>query len=61
MLVNFEIASSISFRFKKSFCDSEVGGGVGSVNAICSRPDVDDDVISGQSVDIFRYYLGLSL
>ena len=39
LALNFEVDSSSSFRdfSKRSFCDGAVGGGSGSVNAICSR------------------------
>ena len=35
---------------KGSFCDGEVSGGM---NVICSRPEVDYDVISIEDVDTF--------
>ena len=49
VVTNFEVASFSSFLdfSKRSFCDGEV-------NAIWSRPGVDDDVISGVDVDTFQ-------
>ena len=38
------------------FPDAEVGGGAGGPNAICSRPKVAGDVISGYNVETFRDY-----
>ena len=46
MIENFEVASCNS--------DAEVSGGAGGINAICSRPEVADDVISGYDVETFR-------
>ena len=45
--VNFEATSFSSLMTfpKRSFCDSEVGRDSGGVNAICSRPEVPNDVI----------------
>ena len=46
------LALVVSKIFPKiQFCDSEVGDGSGGVNAICSRPDEANDVVSGQDVD----------
>ena len=47
-VVNFEGASFSSFRdfLKRSFCDGEVGDGTDGMKAICSRPEVADDVTS---------------
>ena len=52
-----------SFRdfTKRSFYDGEVGGDCGDVNAICSRPEVADDVFSGEDVDTFRSYAFVNL
>ena len=52
-VVNFEVAISSSFRDKreKIYPDAEVGGGDGGTNDNCSRPEVADDVISGNNVD----------
>ena len=50
------VASSCSYcenRIKKSFCHGEGGGGGGDVNAICSRLEIADDVISGRDVRSF--------
>ena len=35
---------------EKIFPDAQVGGGAGGINAICSRPEIADDVISGYDV-----------
>ena len=54
-MTNFEVASSSSCGdTNKSFRGSEVSGGV---NAICSRPEVDDDVVSGSDVTDLRINL----
>ena len=46
------LALVVSKIFPKiQFCDSEVGDGSSGVNAICSRPDEANDVVSGQDVD----------
>ena len=57
-----EIASSISLRENKtlSFCDGELGD-IGGVNAIFSRLEVVDDVISGWGVETFQDYLCVNL
>ena len=54
-MVNFEVASSSSFRDNrdKIFSDAEVGGGACGINAVCSRLEVADDVISGYNVETF--------
>ena len=56
MEVNFKGARFSTFREfpKRSFCDGETGDGSGGMNAICSRPQVDDEVISSRDVDTFR-------
>ena len=36
---------------RKKFPDAEVGGGAGGINAICIRPEIADDVISGYGAD----------
>ena len=56
--LNFEDTSLSTFGDipKRSFCDGEVSDGSGSMNAICSRPEVADDVISGMDVKTLRYY-----
>ena len=38
----------------KKILDAEVGGGAGGIDAIYSRPEVTDDLISGDNVDTFR-------
>ena len=54
--LNFEVASSSSFRDfpKRLFCDGEVSDGIGGVNAIFSRPEVADDVISVEDPETFQ-------
>ena len=49
----FEVAGCDSYI---SFCDGEVGEGSGGVNAICSQPEVPDDVIYGDDVDTFQFH-----
>ena len=51
IVANVELASSSSFRDlpKWLFCDGKVGDGSGVMNAICSRPEVADDVICSAS------------
>ena len=58
-MVNFEVTSSSSFRDfpERSFCDGEVGDGSGVMNAICSQPDVADDVISSYDAETFLEYV----
>ena len=58
LVVDFEGATFSSFRDfpKTSLCDGEVCDGSGGMNAICSRPEVADVVISGKDVDAFWYY-----
>ena len=41
---------------KRSFCDGEVGKGSSGMNAICGRPEVVEDVISGEDADSFQCY-----
>ena len=55
VVVNFVVASSNSFREnrEKIFPGAEVDGGTGGINAICNRPGVADDVISGYNVETF--------
>ena len=52
-MVNLEGASFSTFRNfpKRSFCDGDVVDGSCGINAICSRPEVVYDVISGRDVD----------
>ena len=53
-----EVASFSSFRGlpKRLFCDGEVGDGSGVVNAICSRPEVADDVIYCEDAEMLQAY-----
>ena len=62
-MVNFEGASFSTFRDipKRSFCDGEVGDDSGGMSAICSQPEVADDVISSIDVDTFLYYASVNL
>ena len=53
------VLSSSSFRDFPTFCDDE--GGSGSTNAICSRPEVADDIIYGESVETFPDFIDVSL
>ena len=39
----------------------EVSDGCGGMNAICSRPELADDVISGTDVNTFRHYAYVNL
>ena len=57
-MVNFEVASCSNFQDnrEKIFPDAEVGGGAGGINAICSRWEVADNVISGYNVETFLEY-----
>ena len=48
-------------REKKIFLDTEVGGGACGINAICGRPEVADDVISGYNAETFRDYHAANL
>ena len=56
---NFGEASFSTFRDfpERSFCDGEVSDGSGSINAICSRPEVADDVVSGTDVNYISVLL----
>ena len=51
----FKVDSSSSFWdfTERSFCDGEVYDGSVSLTAICSRPEVVDDVISNEDVETF--------
>ena len=42
---------------KRSFSDGEVGGGNSGVDAIWSQVEIADDVISGEHVHAFWYYV----
>ena len=63
IVVNFEVATSSSFRdfAKRLFCDVEIGDRNSGMNAICSRTEVADDVISMKDVDIFQYQACVNL
>ena len=63
MTAYFEAASSSSFRDNREviFPDAEVGGDAGSINAICSRSEIADDVISGYNVETFLDYNATNL
>ena len=56
--INFGVTSPSSFQDNRehTFPDAEVGGGAGDINAICSKQELSDDVISGYSVETFRDY-----
>ena len=43
------------------FPDAAVGGGPGCISAICTRPQVADDVISGYNVETFLDYHAVNL
>ena len=60
---NFEVASCSNFRGnrEKKFPDAEAGGGADYINAICSRPEVVDDVISACNVETFLGYQAANL
>ena len=63
-MVNVEVVSSSSLRDfpKRSFCDGElVGDGSGGTNAICRRPELPNDTISGADVATFWYYACVNL
>ena len=60
MLKVLTLALPIIFQ-KRSFYDGEVGCGSGGMNAMCSRPEVADDVISGTDVGTFRCYAYFNL
>ena len=45
----------------KRLSDADVSGGAAGISAICSRPEVDDDVISGNDVETFRMYQDANL
>ena len=50
VMVNFEVASSSIFRDNHDILVPEVGSGADGINAICSRPEVANDLISGYNV-----------
>ena len=54
--LNLKGASFSTFRDiqNRTFCDGEIGNGSGSINAICSRPEVADYLIPCKGVDTFR-------
>ena len=59
VVLNFKVDCRCIFRDfpNRSFCDGEVAGGSGGVNAIFSRPEVIDDVISCDDVETFQDYV----
>ena len=46
---------------KRSFCGGEVGSGSSGLNAICSQPEVADDIFCGDDVETFRAYACVNL
>ena len=64
-MVNFEVAIAMAFseiiERKKIFPDAEVGGCAGGINAICSGPEVANDVFSGYTIEPFRDYHSANL
>ena len=63
MALNVEVVGSTTFKDfpQKSSCDSETGGCSGSANAICSRLEIADHVISGENAGTFRDYYVVNL
>ena len=62
MLANFEVAICSIFRDNREiFPDAAVSGDAGDINAICSRAEVADDVISGYNVENFIHYYAANL
>ena len=61
--MHFEDAGYSTFTDfpKRSFCHGEVGDGSVGMNAICSQPEVGDDVIYSRDVDTFRCYACVNL
>ena len=57
-MINFEVASYSNFRNNR---DAEVGSSAGGTNAICSRPETANDVISGYNVETFPDYHAANL
>ena len=53
-MANSEVASCSIFRDNKKIPDAEVG--VGATNAICSRQEAADDVISSYNEETFQDY-----
>ena len=54
-MVNFEVASSSSFRDypRRLFYDSEVGDDSSGMSVICRRLEVADNMVSSENVDTF--------
>ena len=46
---------------KRLFCDRKFGDGSSAVNAICSRSEVADDVISCEDEETFQAYVCIIL
>ena len=59
--MSFLLAAAFSDIIEKKFPGAEVSGGASGLNAICSRPGVANDVISGLNVDTFRDYHAANL
>ena len=57
-MINFEVASYSNFRNNR---DAEVRASAGGTNAICSRPETANDVISGYNVETFPDYHAANL
>ena len=52
------LAAVYKIFYKDHFFDGEVGGGSDGMNAICHRPEVADDVASGENAETtFREYV----
>ena len=61
-MVNFQIARySFQILHKDHICDVEVGDSSGGMNAIYSRPEVADGIISIDDVDTFGRYACVKL
>ena len=62
-MVNFEVARCSIFRdnLENIFPGADDSGGAGGINAICNRPAVADDVVSGCNVETFRDYHATNL
>ena len=62
-MVKFVVASCSILRDnrEKIFPNAEVSSGAGGINAICSRLEVADNVISNYSVENFRDFHSANL
>ena len=56
MGVNFEDAIYSFGTFREAYSKDHFSDGSGGMNAICSPPEVADDVMFGKDVDTFRFY-----